>query len=536
MRALFLPPLILLLSGSAVPAGTPLPDLAAFSCGGDAVRVAGPPKLLEGYGPGGFAIDTKNAQAQAFFDNGIQLAHAFAHQAAIDAFEEARRLDPSCAMCAWGHAWSLGPTINYGVDDAHRTRAADIVAEAERLAINGSDRDRRLIAALKLRYAKDGGNQAFARAMEELARAWPADDAILTLAADAVMVAESYGGDKARPVALLEAVLKRTPDYAPAIHLYIHATEWAGFPERAEPYADRLGVVAPAASHLVHMPSHTYYWIGRYRDAGRVNLRAAEIGLAQAKALGIGELPDDPLPSYHLHNVHFGIGGALMSGDGATALAIARPLIAAADTAKTQHEFRQEVLGNAYIAVARFADPGEMLRLPDPGKTNPVTRALWRYARGEAVARRGDAADVRREASAVPWRVARDGGMMRVARHVLEGRAAMLERDYRRAARAFGKAAKVEEAEPLGSSADPPAWWFPVRRSLAAALLAQGDAAGALREVDAAIKRRPRDPVAHAIRADALTRLGRGAEAAHSTEEARKGWAGEAAALRGPLA
>ena len=52
------------------------------------------PTLLEGYGTGGFSITTHNSKAQAFFNNGMQLAHAFAHQAAIEAMGEAVRLDP----------------------------------------------------------------------------------------------------------------------------------------------------------------------------------------------------------------------------------------------------------------------------------------------------------------------------------------------------------------------------------------------------------------------------------------------------------
>ena len=87
------------------PAATP----SAHDCGGDA---AAPAKaaLLPGYGDGGFKVATAVPMAQAYFDNGMQLAHAFAHKAAIAAMAEAARLDPDCAMCAWGHAWAAGPT------------------------------------------------------------------------------------------------------------------------------------------------------------------------------------------------------------------------------------------------------------------------------------------------------------------------------------------------------------------------------------------------------------------------------------------
>ena len=57
------------------------------------------PMIMPGYGGVGFKITTSvpQAQAQAFFDNGVQLAHAFAPEAAVQAFEEALRLDPKRA-------------------------------------------------------------------------------------------------------------------------------------------------------------------------------------------------------------------------------------------------------------------------------------------------------------------------------------------------------------------------------------------------------------------------------------------------------
>src|SRR4051794_6348994 len=73
-------------------------------------------QLLQGYGDGGFPIVTSSPEAQAFFNNGMQLAHAFAHHAAVAAMQEAQRIDPNCAMCAWGEAWADGPTINFGKD------------------------------------------------------------------------------------------------------------------------------------------------------------------------------------------------------------------------------------------------------------------------------------------------------------------------------------------------------------------------------------------------------------------------------------
>lgn len=537
---LLAPPLMVLTSAVEPPPvpAEPIELAIARSMCGSGPAPAGATRILEGYGAGGFAVRTQVAEAQAFFSNGVQLAHAFAHQAAIDAFVEARRRDAACAMCAWGEAWSRGPTINFGVSSEDADKAAAIVAEAEKLAAGAPELERGLIAALKLRYTDEivGRNRAFAEAMDTLAREHPADDALATLAADAWMIAGDWSKEAlARPVELLEIVLGRNPDYAPAIHFYIHATEGAGFPERAERFADALPRLAPAASHLIHMPSHTYYWIGRYQDAASVNVRAVTIGEDDARTAGLKGDELWTVPSYHLHNVHFGLGGALMSGDGKAALALARPLIEWRARAGKVESFGQIVAGEAFVAVARFAAPEQMLALADPGADNPTARTMWRYARGEALARKGDLRGLKAEIRALRGQKAGLPRLATLGGLVLEARLAMLRGKPKAAVARLERAAAIEEVAPYGTSADPPLWWFPVRRLLATALLANGDAQGAWKAADASLKRRPHDPVALAVRGAARAEFGNAADAERDLADARARWRGDPAALVGPL-
>jgi hypothetical protein len=469
------------------------------------------PQLLPGYGNGGFRITTTVPRAQAFFDNGMQLAHAFAHNAAIAAMAEAVRLDPKCAMCLWGQAWASGPTINFGKTSEEITPLAAMTDKAAELAKDsGTDRERALIRALQLRYRDGGGNKpgdlAFAKAMNTLAARYPADDEIAVLAADAWLMTEAKTADDSKlnaetAMPLLEGVLERHPDDTPAIHFYIHATELAGVPALAERYADRLARLAPRASHLVHMPSHTFYWVGRYQDAADANMRAVEIGLENARALGLPP-PDGVwgLP-YHLHNVTYGLGGALEAGDAKTALALGKPLVERSQGRAVGSPFAQVIAANGYFALASFADPAEVLALPQPKL--PTLIAAWHYARGEALARRQDAAGVRAEAAAIhggSGKLSDDDGSRQaqqltlIARNVLMGRAAMLENRPAEAVIAFGQAAEVQEGEAFSLLTDPPGWYYPVRRDLAEALLATGDRAGAMREAKAALGYRAKDP------------------------------------------
>ena len=531
-------------ASDTLPTSQPLD--AAPMCGGDMTA----PKtatILPGYGGGGFPIRTTNPQAQAFFDNGMQLAHAFAHKAAIQAFHEAARLDPNCAMCLWGEAWAAGPTINFPIAADVQAKLAAMVARAEALAANAPPRERELIAALKLRYQNGGGSgagdRAFAQAMDKLAIKYPVDDEIAVVAADAWMIPSAQSNSTAnigKSVALLETVLKRNPDYTPAIHFYIHATEVAGYPERAEPYADKLATLAPSAAHLVHMPSHTYYHVGRYQDAVDANVKAVALGIANAKRLGMAE-PDGvwDLP-YHAHNVQYGVGGALISGDARDALALSDPLIAQAAKSKRKDlgVFPQMVAGTGYFAEARFADPHKVLALPEPNL--PYVLAYWHYARGEAAARLGDDALVRKEAAAIPDRAGPEGDadasaaagrMMRIGKLVLAGRAAMIDNKPAEALAAFRAAAKMQETKAFLSFSDPPAFWYPVRRDMAAALIALGKPKEALREADATLRSTPKEPATLAIRAQAEAKLGQAAQARADQRQALALWHGDRAML-----
>ncbi len=549
MRLLMIAPMLLLLAPSAEVAvasqDTPLHTI----CGDDtaAPSIA---RILPGFGAGALTISTAKPQAQAFFDNGLQLSHAFAHAAGEGAFKEAARIDPACAMCIWGEAWSGGPTINFTVDAAAQVKMGKLIDGAIPLAANGPVLERQMLAALALRYqdggGKGSGDLAYARAMDAIALAHPESDELLTLAADAWMIPAALADNKIgmpRAVALLEIVLKRNPDFTPAIHFYIHATEMSGFPGRAEKYADRLGGLAPAASHLIHMPSHTYYWIGRYQDAADVNVRAAALGVAETRDLK-PPVPDAETAAfkapYHGHNVHFGVGGALISGDAKDALALSAPVLRGLAGETSASPYQQMIGATAYFAQGRYGDPATVLALAEPSAKFPFLRAYRHYARGEAYARMGDANGVRAEAAAIVLDVGptkHDDGslqaatLIRIAKAVLEGRAAMLDHRPDLAVRAYKTAAKIEESKAMHGYDDPPIWWYPVRRSLAAALLTAGKPKDALREANAALARRPLDPVALSVRGDALSALGDSAAAAKDRALVAKDWRGDKALL-----
>ena len=485
--------------------------------------------VLPGYGTGGFAVRTADAKAQAFFDNGMQMGHAFAHKAAIAAFKAAERADPTCAMCVWGEAWARGPTINYPIDTKTQAELATLAERAAVLAKGGPAKEQQLIAAMQARYHGGGGqgpgDRAFAEQLDALARDNPRDNELAILAADAWMIPAAQVGNKdhlRRSLELLAGALTRNPNDTGAIHFYIHATEMYGFPERALLYAQRLQSLAPAASHLVHMPSHTYYWVGHYQDAARANIEAVRIDEANAPRGGVWKL------DYHGHNVSFGIGSAMITGDGAAALGLAGSAITGADPKKAA-----TTIGHAYAAEGRFASRAQVAALSDPGRDKPYLQAMWRYARGESAARAADTMAVQAEATAiatVPTAgfTGHQGAVVKVAQLVLQGRAAMLEGKPAAAAGFFRQAAGIQEAQ-FTDYRDPPLWWYPVRRSLAAALLQAGQAAAAQTESRAALKAWMDDPLTLQVLARAERAQGDTAAAARDEAASRRGWTGDPA-------
>jgi tetratricopeptide (TPR) repeat protein len=523
-----------------LPAAACAPDGSGGGGPSAAQASASPLVLIDGLGFAGIEADSANDGARAWFAQGVRLIWAFDEAEAIRAFQKAQRLDPHCALCFFGEAWARGPTINLQPRteelEAARTAAQHAVTLAGRLG----PRDRLLVDAMALRTRAGPAfsNEDYARFMANAAARLPGDDTIAILAADARMVL-SVGTLRAGSPSqrLLEHVLERSPDHVGAIHLYIHLMDWTGEQARAVPYAERLGRLAPAASHLVHMPSHSFFGVGRYADAARANVEAIAADTAFTRRLR------PPFSDYRWglrrHDMQFAIESALAHGDGATALAVSRQY--RADFLGPDAESGARLLGSAAsYADGLYGEIDAVLAAPAPAR--PFEKVMRHYARGEALARRGDAAAIRAEAAAVaairdgsdaPALGAAGSALAEVIQYVLEGRAAMAAGQPQAAATAYRRAMDRQLAA-FGAGRDPPLFWYSVRRSLGAALLAAGDRSGARHQLDASLEQWPNDAVA--LYALSLVDRAAGHEraAARNLARARAGWAGDVTQL--PLA
>jgi len=491
----------------------------AQAASGAAETLAGSPALRDDLGTLTVTVTTRAPEAQSYFDQGVRWAYAFNHGEAVRAFRAAQKADPTCAMCYWGEAWALGPNINYPMQPEAVKPAFAAVAQAVALRGSADQKEQALIDALAARYSPDPAadrkalDAAYADAMGKVAASYPDDDQVLVLFADSLMNLQPWDywapdkhtpkGRTAEQVAALERVLQRNPDHPGAIHLYIHTVEASTTPGRAEPFADRLNGKMPGAGHLVHMPAHIYYRVGRYLDSLKVNVAAT-----RADEALFATNPPDPVYrlGYYPHNIHFVLVSARMAGDRADAIAAAEKLgnLAWGDTSSVAG-LVQPIQQAPYFAHAQFSPPGTVLALADPGEDRPFVRGSWHYARALAQIRAGDLAAAAEESQRIgalaesgdfgnlaAWYVPAKESLTLAAK-VIDAQIARARGDRAGAAAALREAASIQAALPY---MEPPYWYYPVRQTLGAVLLEDGQADAAIREFQASLMEAPNNAYA----------------------------------------
>jgi tetratricopeptide (TPR) repeat protein len=487
------------------------------------------PLFREALGPFTRRTSTASAEVQGYVDQGFQLVYAFAPGEGARSFREAARRDSTCALCAWGEAWALGPYLNGPMDSAAAPRAYAAARRARALAATrATAAERALIDAMSVRYApvhvrgeRRRLDSAYATAMAAAYAAHPRDPEVGTLYAEALMLLEPRRGrwDAQAPAVrrihqVLGDVLARDRAHPGACHLYIHATESTTVPARAEACAELLGSAIPGASHINHMPSHTFNRVGRWDDAVRANIAAWHSDQRAGR--------DGGFSVYPTHNLHMLLFSASMAGQGATATQAAK------DLAKLYPEsaFYES------LVLLRFGRFDEVLAL-ERAPAGVIERGLWEFARGMAHLRVGDPDNARaylerveRAARTTPDSVTFRGHpaaqLLGVTGGILRGE--LLRRQGRlpeaiaalERATALEDSLRYDEPEPLNFSA---------RHWLGAALLEAGRAADAERVYRAALDDHPRNGWSLAGLAQALRAQGRTAAAAQTRRELDASWA-----------
>ena len=486
----------------------------------DIVTKAGAP-LFDGMGDHTHPITTNNKYVQRYFDQGLTIDFAFNHAESARSFRAGQTLDPNCAMCFWGEALALGPNINVTSNgsvimaDQERLAAYEAIQKAVSLKNKVSEKERDFIDALATRYNGDTASPrgpldlAYAEAMRELSNKYPEDDDAASLFAESLMNTMPWDywidADSPKPltveaIEILEKVMARNPRHPMALHLYIHAVESSSQPERAEAAADILLDLVPGAGHLVHMPSHIYWRVGRYADASESNIMAAAVDEAYIAACNAqGFYP----AAYYPHNIHFLWASSSMEG---------RSEIAIEAGEKVAKNVRLEMIDQfpgveffktvPMLSLVQFGLWDRVLELDPPAERLEYANAIWHYARSVAYSNKGNIESAQKEREMIEsLKDTNDvlhldsiyypaSMLLEIADSLALGEIAISNNDYQSAIQYFANAVSVQDALPY---TEPPFWYYPTRLSLGKAYLLSDQADEAEVVFKENLKRYPRN-------------------------------------------
>lgn len=492
-------------------------------------------------------ITTDSAEAQRWFDQGIQLLYGFNHDEAIRSFEKAAQLDPSCAMAWWGVAYARGLHINNPVMVEEQSRLANDAAQRAVAALDKeSPVEQSLVRAVSQRYAwpapEDRAplDQKYAAAMEAVWHQFPDDPDVGALFAESLMNLQPWdlwtgeGVPKGRAleiVAVLEHALAKTPAHPGANHFYIHAIEASPWPQRGTEVADRLAALVPGSGHLVHMPSHIYIRNGRYADAVAANERAVKADEAYFALAPPAEFYN----VYFLHNLHFLAYAAMMEGRYQTALDAARKIESTvpADFLKGFAPVADGFTTTALHVLIRFGKWDLILAEPEPEDWRLLSRAERHFARSIAFSALGKTAEARDELRQMDevaaqftdeWKMGNNmaAEVVAIARKMAEGEIAYRDGDKEQAFKLLGEAVELEENLKYD---EPPGWMQPVRHALGALLLADGRDGEAEDVYRADLARHPNNAWSLLGLQQALQKQGKQGEADALASQVKAAWA-----------
>jgi len=422
-------------------------------------------------GPYSWNVTTSNEMSQNYFDQGIQMRFAYGMNDAARSFREAHREDPNCAMCYWGEAFSLGSFLNGGMSAEKAPYAHEAIEKAVELSGNATELERDLIMAARDRYPADYDpdnrrtvDEAFAGRMKVLYDNYPGNHEVAVVYAVSIFLLEERRGyrDINNPSLIhlhnvLTGVLDEDITHPGACHLYIHATESSQQPELALPCADYLSDAVPAASHIQHMPSHTWNEVGFWGRSVRANTKAWHSDLKSRQGEGFSYAPG--------HNLHMLLFAASMDGQGAVATQAGK------DYAKETDNSMYHVL-----TLLRFGRYDEIPGVTDRPEAE-IAGGFWDFAQGYAAAHNDDMDSARdylesvqslADTSTAKFRFHNAKELMGLSAAILDGEIKRLEGDLDGAIAAFQRAAEFDDLQPYDEPEPIP---YAARHWLGAALL-----------------------------------------------------------------
>jgi len=261
------------------------PGLAAHEEAGEAAVEPTPGRVL---GSLSFPTSSQVPEAQDAFIQGMLLLHLFEYPYAREEFLRAQQLDPDMAMAYWGEAM----TYNHPIwDEQDLSAARDALMKLGptpeiRVGRTPVAREQGLLAALEQLYGpgnKAQRDQAYLRAMEQLAGAYPEDHEVQLFYALSLFGVRAGVRDTSTymlATAIAQGVFSENPRHPGAAHYLIHGVDDPLHAVLGLRAARALAQMAPDAGHAQHMTSHIFVAVGMWNDVVAANEAAVKVANA----------------------------------------------------------------------------------------------------------------------------------------------------------------------------------------------------------------------------------------------------------------
>jgi len=466
------------------------------------------------------AVSTTSAEAQRFFDIGLNWCYGFNQEEGAACFAHALQFDAECAMAHWGIAYASGPFYN-NLWRQHSRQEASCTARichkhiqlARAQCAQSSALEIQLIEALAVRFQKpiavplvefDSWENDYANAMRRVYYQYPDNHDVAALFAEALITRTAWrlwdvhtglpaaGTDTLEALEVIERSIatnnaNKASQHPAILHLHIHATEMSNHPERALASAEMLSTLCPDAGHLNHMPGHTYILCGMYQQAKLVSERAIAADKLYVEYAGDRNF----YTTARAHDLHLMMFTCMFLGQYQPALKAAEAICETITDELLSIKGRPQMIATmeGYYSMkmhvfVRFGKWQEIIReqIPSDHQKFPVTIAMHHYARGIAFAFLKDFASANNELSSFERALAEipedriffnnaATSILAVADNMLRGELAYHQGDYEKAFNYLR--ASVALNDELHYS-EPWPWMHPPRHALAALLSEQG--------------------------------------------------------------
>src|SRR5215813_12901076 len=236
--------------------------------------------LMEGRGRDVSFPVSCGADIQPRFDAALAALHSFWYGQALKEFSAITEAKPDCAMAYWGIAISVWNQIWAPPTPANLKKGSDAITQALALGAK-TPRERDYIDALTAFYTDHDKLDhrtratAYMRKMDQLAQRY-ADDREARIFYALSLLATADGLDKTyknqlKAGEILEQVFAEKPQHPGPSHYIIHAYDYPALVNRALAAAQNYAICVTVVPHAIHMPSHTYVLLGRWKDTIAAN-------------------------------------------------------------------------------------------------------------------------------------------------------------------------------------------------------------------------------------------------------------------------